>query len=90
MRLGLIAAGLSAATLSGCAMMQGMGHGGMSHDEMMSHCQMMEQHQAQGGQGPAEYDPAQHGGMSYEEMMRQCAAMHDQHGATEPPAPHPQ
>ena len=75
MRYRLIAALVAGAALSGCA--HGMGHAEMSHEEMMRHCQMMEQHQAQAGQGPAQYDPAQHGGMSHEEMMRHCASMRD-------------
>ena len=87
MRFSLIVALLSVAALSGCATAHGMGHGGMSHEEMMRHCQMMEEHQPQGGHDPAEHDRAQHGGMSHDEMMRQCAVMRDQHGAPERPAP---
>ncbi len=59
--------------LAGCA--HGMQHGAMSHDEMMRHCQEMEQHQAQGAHDAAEHDPAAHGGMTHDEMMRHCAAM---------------
>ena len=78
MHAGMIAALLSAAAIGGCATAQGMGHQTMSHEEMMRHCQMMEQHQAQGGHDSVEHDPAQHGGMSHDEMMRHCAEMqHD-------------
>jgi len=77
MRVGLIAALVSAAALGGCATANGMDHGAMSHDEMMRHCQMMEQHQAQGGHDGAQHDPAQHGGMSHEEMVRHCAMMRE-------------
>jgi multimeric flavodoxin WrbA len=87
MRSGMIAALFSVATLGGCATGQGMGHQTMSHEEMMRHCQMMEQHQARSGHDPAEHDPAQHNGMSHEEMMRHCAEMRGQHTGDEPPAP---
>jgi hypothetical protein len=80
MRFGIIAALLSAAALSGCATAHGMGYQTMSHEEMMRHCQMMEQHQEQGGHDHAEHDPAQHGGMSREQMMQHCAEMRA-HGA---------
>jgi hypothetical protein len=66
-----------------------MGHQAMSHEEMMRHCQMMEQHQGQGGHDPAEHDPAQHGGMNHEEMMRHCAEMRAQHASEDAPAAHP-
>lgn len=82
MRSGLIATLLSAAALSGCATAQGMDHRSMNHEEMMRHCQMMAQHQAQGGHDPAEHDSSRHGGMSHEEMMQHCAAM--QRDATAP------
>ncbi len=75
MRAEMIAALLSAAVLGGCATAHDMEHQTMSHEEMMRHCQMMEQHQAQGGHEATEHDPAQHGGMSHEEMMRHCATM---------------
>ncbi len=94
MRSGMIAlALLSAAALGGCATAHGMGHGmehgNMSHEEMMRHCQMMEQHQAQGGHNPAEHDPAQHGGMTHEQMMQHCAEMRAHHSPSETPAaPH--
>ncbi|HRE44545.1 MAG TPA: hypothetical protein PKY87_11325 [Terricaulis sp.] len=78
MRSGFIAMLLSAVALGGCAAAQGMGHQTMSHEEMMRHCQMMEQHQAQGGHDSAEHDPARHGGMSHDEMMRHCAEMRAQ------------
>ena len=80
MRSGMIAAFMSAAALGGCATAPGMQHGAMSHEEMMRHCQMMDQHQAQSGHGPAMHDPAQHGGMSHEEMMQRCAEMRGQAG----------
>ncbi len=89
MRSGLIAMFFATTALGGCATAQGMGHPNMSHDEMMQHCQMMEQHQAQGAQDPAEHDPAQHGGMSHDEMMRHCAEMRAQQTSEEPPAAHP-
>lgn len=89
MRFGLIATLLATAVLGGCATAQGMGHHGMSHEEMMRHCQMMEQHQASGGHDPAEHDPAQHGGMSHQEMVQHCAEMRAQHTGEEPPASHP-
>jgi len=80
MRSEIIATLLSAAVLGGCATTQGMGQQAMSHEEMMQHCRMMEQHQGQGSHDPAGHDPAQHGGMSHEDMMRHCAAM--QHDAS--------
>lgn len=75
MRVGLIAALFSAAALSGCATANGMSHGAMSHEEMTRHCQMMQEHQAQGGHDGAQHDPAQHGAMSHEEMVQRCARM---------------
>jgi hypothetical protein len=80
MQLGLMAALASLAVLGGCASAQGMGHGpmgqgAMNHEEMMRHCQMMQEHHGDGSAAPADYDPAQHGGMSHEEMMRHCAEM---------------
>jgi len=87
MRSGMIAAFLAASALGSCATAQGMGHG-MSHEQMMQHCQMMEQHQAAGEHNPADHDPAQHGGMSHEEMMRHCAEMRAPQTSEEPPASH--
>ncbi|MBX3431226.1 MAG: hypothetical protein KF779_16690 [Hyphomonadaceae bacterium] len=87
MRFGMIAVFLSAAALGGCATGQGMGHQAMSHEEMMQHCRMMEQHQGQGGHNPARHDPAQHGGMSHEEMMQHCAAMQHDASAQESASP---
>lgn len=89
MHAGLIAAFLSVGVLAGCATAQGMGHGSMSQEEMMRHCQMMEQHQARGGHNPAEHNPAQHGGMSHEEMMRRCAEMRAQQTGQQSPTAHP-
>lgn len=80
MRIGWIAALLSAAALSGCSTANGMSHGAMSHEDMMRHCQMMEEHQAQGGHDGAQHDPGQHGGMSHEEMVRHCATMREHQG----------
>ena len=89
MRAGMIGTLLAAAALGGCATAQGAQHQTMSHEEMMRHCQMMEQHQAEGGHDPAEHDPAQHGGMSHEEMMRRCAEMRGQQTGEQAPASHP-
>jgi hypothetical protein len=66
MQVGLIAALLSAAALSGCATANGMGHGTMNHEEMMRHCQMMEQHQSQEGRDGAQHEGAQHEGAQHE------------------------
>ena len=87
MRFGMIAVLLSTAALGGCATAQGMGHPAMSHEEVMQHCRMMEQHQGQGGHDPARPDPAQHGGMSHEEMARHCAAMRHDASAQESASP---
>jgi hypothetical protein len=76
----MIVALFSAAALGGCATAQGMGRQTMTHEEMMRHCQMMEQHQAHDGHDSAEHDPAQRGAMSHDEMMRHCVEM--QHDAT--------
>jgi hypothetical protein len=78
MRFGTILALAALGVLSGCATAQGMQHGAMSHEEMMRHCAMMEQHQAQGeGNAAHRHDPARHGGMSHEEMVRHCAMMRE-------------
>ncbi len=63
------------AVLSGCATAHGMSHGEMSHEEMMRHCQMMQEHHGDRTAAHADHVPAQHGGMSHEEMMRHCAEM---------------
>ena len=76
MRSRMIAALMSAAALGGCATAQGMEHRGMSNEEMMQHCQMMDQH----GHGPAGHDPTQHGGMSHEELMQHSAEIHERAG----------
>lgn len=90
MRFGLLTALFSATALASCATAahEGMDHGSMSHEEMMRHCQMMEQHQAEGGHDPAEHDPALHGGMSHEEMVRHCAQMREHQTGDEPSASH--
>jgi hypothetical protein len=88
MRKNLMATLLLASALAGCATAQGMEHGGMGHAEMMRHCQMMEQHAAEGGHNATHHDPAQHGGMSHEEMVRHCAEMRGQQAGDEPPASH--
>ena len=75
MRIKLIGALLLVGTLASCATAPGMEHGGMNHEEMMRHCQMMEQHETQPGQSAMQHNPAEHGGMSHEEMMRHCATM---------------
>lgn len=75
--------------LTGCATAPVMENSGMSHEEMMRHCQMMEQHQAQGGHDASEHDPARHGGMTHEQMMQHCAEMRAQHSGEEPAPSHP-
>jgi hypothetical protein len=75
MHLGWMAALASLTALGACASAQGMGHGAMSHEEMMRHCQMMQERHGAGTAAHADHDPAQHGGMSHEEMMRHCAEM---------------
>jgi hypothetical protein len=76
MQMSWMAALASLAVLSGCATAQDMDHGAMSHEEMMRHCQMMEQHEGgQAGHDATNHDPAEHGGMSHEDMMRHCAEM---------------
>lgn len=81
MHSGLIAALVSAAALGGCATGRGMNDHAMSHEEMMRHCQMMEQHHGEERHDSSRHDRAQHGGMSHEEMIRHCTQMHDQPGA---------
>lgn len=74
MQLSWIVALAAFAVFGGCATpAQDMGHGPMSHEEMMRHCQMMQEHD--GAEAHTNHDPAQHGGMSHEEMMRHCAEM---------------
>jgi hypothetical protein len=77
MRVELMAMLFSAAALSGCATGNGMNHGAMSPEEMIRHCEMMEQHPAQGGHDGAQHDPGRHGGMSHEEMAQHCAMMRE-------------
>lgn len=71
---------LLGSVLAGCASAQGMEHSGMGRAEMMSHCQMMEQHAGEGEHNATHHDPAQHGGMTHEQMMQHCAEMRA-HGA---------
>ncbi|MEQ1707923.1 MAG: hypothetical protein ABL864_06295 [Terricaulis sp.] len=99
MRIAIISVLSSIALLGGCAT-AGMGHGRMSHEEMMRHCQMMEQHaaaaQPQGtppasdamGHGAMSHDGMSHDGMSHEQMMRHCEMMQRQQAApaAAPPA----
>ena len=75
MQIKLMGTLLLVSILASCATAPSMEHGGMSHEEMMRHCQMMEQHEGQAGQDATHHDPAEHGGMSHEEMMRHCAEM---------------
>lgn len=75
MHLGWMAALASLAVLGGCASAHGMGHGAMNHEEMMRHCQMMQERHGEGTAAHADHDLAQHGGMSHEDMMRHCAEM---------------
>lgn len=75
MQLSWMAALASLAVLGACATAQGMGHGAMSHEEMMRHCQMMQEHHGDGSDAHANHNPTRHGGMSHEEMMRHCAEM---------------
>jgi len=84
MQMSWMAALASLAVLSGCATAQGMDHGEMSHEEMMRHCQMMQEHQGEGTAAHAEHNPAEHGGLSHEEMMRHCAEMRDVANAPAP------
>ena len=74
MRKRIIAAVVLTSVVAACATAP-VGHGGMSHEEMMRHCQMMDAHHADGAASHADHDPARHGGMSHEEMMRHCAEM---------------
>ena len=75
MQMRWMAALASLALLGGCATAQGMNHGAMSHEEMMRHCQMMQEHHGDGAAAHADHNPAEHGGMSHEDMMRHCAEM---------------
>lgn len=78
MRMSFLAAIAGVSLMGGCAhqgMDHAMDHGAMSHEDMMRHCQMMAEHHGEGGQPPADYNPAHHGGMSYAEMQRHCEAM---------------
>ena len=96
MRIVLISAFLSIGLLGGCASM-GMGHGEMSHEEMMRHCERMQQH---AGEQPPGTPPAtgamdhgamNHDGMTHEEMMRHCEMMQRQQAApadAQPAPPH--
>ncbi len=74
MRINVLVIAAAIGSLAGCAH-HGMNHGAMSHEEMMRHCQMMEQHAGAGGRDASQHDPARHGGMSHEEMQRHCEAM---------------
>lgn len=85
MQLGWMTALAAAAVLGGCASPQGMGHEAMNHEEMMRHCQMMQEHAGEGA-AHANHDPARHGGMSHEDMMRHCAQLRA--GAGQASAPH--
>ena len=94
MRIAIISVLSSIALLGGCAT-AGMGHGRMSHEEMMRHCQMMEQHAAAAqpqGTPPASdamgHGAMSHDGMSHEQMMRHCEMMQRQQAApaAAPPA----
>jgi hypothetical protein len=80
MRLALISA-LSFGVVGGCATV-GMGHEGMmqgmTHEEMMRHCQMMEQAQQAQPAQQGDQQGATQGGMDHEEMMRRCAMMRQQ------------
>lgn len=87
MRSATIAALVSVAVLGGCA--HGMGRQTMSDEEMLRHCQMMEQHQVGDAHEAAEHDGAQHSGMSHEEMMQHCAELRARHDGEEPAAAHP-
>jgi hypothetical protein len=78
MRKSLFATALLAGVLAGCATAQGRDHGAMSHEDMMRHCEMMEQHDAEGGRDSSNHAAAQHGGMSHEEMMQHCAEIRGQ------------
>ena len=84
MHMGWMAALAALAVLGGCASAQGMGHGAMNHEEMMRHCQMM-QERGEGAAAHDNHDPAQHGGMSHEDMMRHCAEMRAGAGEATPP-----
>lgn len=70
--------------LTACATTPATDHSGMSHDEMMRHCAMMDQHDGAGA-AAHQHDPARHGGMSHEQMVRHCQMMRDQ--AAPAPAP---
>jgi hypothetical protein len=87
MRTGFLALIAAASLLAGCAH-HGMNHGAMSQDEMMRHCQMMEQHGAASGHDASHHDPAQHGGMSHEEMQRHCEAMRAEQPSSSAPYQH--
>ena len=73
-----------------------MNHGAMSHEEMMRHCQMMEQEAAAqppgspAASGAMDHGAMSHDGMSHEEMMRQCETMRRQAAPADaqPAAPH--
>lgn len=84
MRLNWTFALASLAVLGGCATAHGMGHGMMNHEEMMRHCQAMQEHHGDAAHHP-DHDPARHGGMSHEEMMRHCAEMRDGEAAPHQP-----
>lgn len=96
MRFAVISALSSVALLGGCAT-AGMDHGAMSHEDMMRHCQMMEQQAAEqppgspAASGAMDRGAMSHDGMSHEEMMRQCETMRRQQAApadAQPDAPH--
>lgn len=70
-----VAALVLASVAAACATAPTAEHGGMSHEEMARHCQMMDAHHADGAASHAHHDPARHGGMTHEEMIRHCAEM---------------
>lgn len=75
MRKNLVVTLLLAGALASCATAQGRGRAAMSHEEMVRHCQMMEQDVAQGGHNSSHHGAGRHGGTSHEEMARHCAEM---------------
>lgn len=78
MRFALWTTLLSVTALTSCAMAdhEGMGHTAMSHEEIMRHCQMMEENQGHG-----EHMSGMHRGTGHEQMMQHCAQMRDQMSA---------
>lgn len=81
MRKTIIVAVVLTSVVAACATGPAVEDGGMSPEEMMRHCQMMDAHHNDSATAHTDHDPARHGGMSHEDMMRHCAELRAGEGA---------